>query len=495
MVKKEYIIAPAGHGKTEQIADLVIEAADEKKILVLTHTNAGISSLMKRFKKKKIKSDKYDIKTIDSLALTYSMAYPGTSEVKKVPTSSMEYEICRKGAIKVFSMSFLKSFVKERYSLLIVDEYQDCSKSQHEFIMKIAENIHCIVLGDPLQGIFSFGSCDIVNWNNIRMDFEVHPKKLLIPHRWNNGAEELGKWIKETREKIINGEEILFNNPHIKVIKEENQNTKIKLIFKILDDYEEVLIIIKDESLGGSLKKSIAEKFKGRLQIIDSLEFKPLFEFLKGLYSNDKMEVFNSIIKFCKICMTRTSHFDSLITRKVKKIWEDSKLISELRGERIRTRGDSEEVRGKQVNELYLIFLDVLEKTGVERAKLAILLMEKIQRILKEYSPQDKGYIYRRDTWDSAKNSLNSYVTQNGKLDLVEYGRKMRHGKSFVGKGFSKVIGTTLLTKGLEFEHVIIDSPENMEAKHLYVALSRARKKITILSQIEKFKVEKPTNI
>ena len=40
------IIAPAGHGKTEMITDIVL--ASNGKQLLLTHTNAGVDALKKR---------------------------------------------------------------------------------------------------------------------------------------------------------------------------------------------------------------------------------------------------------------------------------------------------------------------------------------------------------------------------------------------------------------------------------------------------------------
>ena len=46
------IIAPAGHGKTEMIADIV-KHADGKQLL-LTHTNAGVDAIEKRLQKRKI---------------------------------------------------------------------------------------------------------------------------------------------------------------------------------------------------------------------------------------------------------------------------------------------------------------------------------------------------------------------------------------------------------------------------------------------------------
>ena len=42
------IIAPAGHGKTEMIADLVEHS--HKRQLLLTHTNAGVDAITNRLR-------------------------------------------------------------------------------------------------------------------------------------------------------------------------------------------------------------------------------------------------------------------------------------------------------------------------------------------------------------------------------------------------------------------------------------------------------------
>ena len=50
------IIAPAGHGKTEMITDLVDKLPGKK--LVLTHTNAGVDALQQRMNRKDISKDR-----------------------------------------------------------------------------------------------------------------------------------------------------------------------------------------------------------------------------------------------------------------------------------------------------------------------------------------------------------------------------------------------------------------------------------------------------
>ena len=58
------IVAPAGHGKTEMITDLVDKLPGKK--LVLTHTNAGVDALQQRMSRKNISREKYYLSTISS---------------------------------------------------------------------------------------------------------------------------------------------------------------------------------------------------------------------------------------------------------------------------------------------------------------------------------------------------------------------------------------------------------------------------------------------
>ena len=51
------IIAPAGHGKTEMIADLVEHS--HKRQLLLTHTNAGVDAITNSVVVKKSRHEKY----------------------------------------------------------------------------------------------------------------------------------------------------------------------------------------------------------------------------------------------------------------------------------------------------------------------------------------------------------------------------------------------------------------------------------------------------
>lgn len=82
------IIAPAGHGKTEMIADIV-KHADGKQLL-LTHTNAGVDAIEKRLQKRKISKEKYTVTTIAAFCINgaYHITTLATS-IKLCPRSTV----------------------------------------------------------------------------------------------------------------------------------------------------------------------------------------------------------------------------------------------------------------------------------------------------------------------------------------------------------------------------------------------------------------------
>ncbi|WP_204926895.1 hypothetical protein [Pseudomonas syringae] len=61
----------------------------------------------------------------------------------------------------------------------------------------------------------------------------------------------------------------------------------------------------------------------------------------------------------------------------------------------------------------------------------------------------------------------------------VRYQREMRH----TGRPIShqKLIATTLLVKGLEYDHAVILNADALDAKDLYVAMIRGSKSLTII--------------
>lgn len=60
--------------------------------------------------------------------------------------------------------AFIRRIIRVSYAGIYVDEYQDCSTAQHDIVLKLARDLPCRVLGDPLQAIFDFAGQTPVQW-------------------------------------------------------------------------------------------------------------------------------------------------------------------------------------------------------------------------------------------------------------------------------------------------------------------------------------------
>ena len=211
LADKSMIIAPAGYGKTYTIAEAIAAYNGHKKVLVLTHTHAGIASLREKFREKEISSSRYHLDTICSFALNLTKIYhikkeeiPSESDVNAMFLFALEH------ATKILRAKPIKDFLKTKYDHLIIDEYQDCSITQHQMILEIASVIKTHLLGDPLQGIFGFAGEAIVDFHDGTFDpFKENSQILDTPWRWiNAGNANLGQDLAAIRRKLIEGGDI-----------------------------------------------------------------------------------------------------------------------------------------------------------------------------------------------------------------------------------------------------------------------------------------------
>ena len=153
---KSMVIAPAGFGKTYTIAECIASYRGEKRVLVLTHTHAGIASLKEKFRLKNIPSSTYQLETICGFALNLVKAYHlNKDEIPSLSDAGSLFHFAIEHATKILKALPIKKYLAIKYDHLIVDEYQDCTVGQHQMIMSLSTILHTHILGDPLQGVSS----------------------------------------------------------------------------------------------------------------------------------------------------------------------------------------------------------------------------------------------------------------------------------------------------------------------------------------------------
>lgn len=203
------LIAPAGQGKTTAIADCIMQYPDDSCHLILTHTHAGIASLRVKLNKKKVPKNKYQIDTITGFAQRYVLSFEGNEDLPKTEDKSY-FSTVVQHCTKLLNSAPIQLVIKATYNGIFVDEYQDCTIEQHEMILLLAKNLPLHVLGDSLQGIFSFEKTPLVNFERELSDFQVYDC-LKYPWRWHDTNEELGSLIFSMRQCLETHKPILLD--------------------------------------------------------------------------------------------------------------------------------------------------------------------------------------------------------------------------------------------------------------------------------------------
>ena len=205
--KRAFVIAPAGCGKTQLIAQTV-RLDTERRSLVLTHTHAGVDALRKRLKQLGTEASTYEVETIAGWSLRLAASFPNTSGITMKRPINRQWEAVYAAATQLLSTEAIRAVMRASFDSVYVDEYQDCSPSQHDIVLKLADVLPTCILGDPLQGIFDFGGSEIVDWKkHVEAHFEELPGPS-EPHRWRKKNPALGSWLLTVRGRLEAGQPV-----------------------------------------------------------------------------------------------------------------------------------------------------------------------------------------------------------------------------------------------------------------------------------------------
>ncbi len=263
---KSLLVAPAGYGKTYSIAECLRHTPDNQKQLILTHTHAGVASIKEKVSDRGVESSKYHIETITGFAQKYVLAFCDSAEIP--PQEEKGYfDTIIENAIGLFSLDSVKRIVMCTYDGLFVDEYQDCTKKQHQIIKFLSEVLPTRLIGDGMQGIFDFNDT-LVDLENDLEDFSYRAT-LDIPWRWRKEGnnEALGDSIKEIRAILESNNKVvdLRDYPSITYyIINENDIYQASTVYSsqigklirntvVLPEHESLLLIVPDDYQSSNL--------------------------------------------------------------------------------------------------------------------------------------------------------------------------------------------------------------------------------------------------
>jgi len=441
-----YLIAPAGFGKTELIAQAV-GMANNGKQLILTHTHAGVRSLKDRLKKRGTPQNNYDVDTIAGWALRISSAYPKTSDLKINQPVGNQWNEVYESAVNLLKNPVLGLVINHSYKGLYVDEYQDCILPQHKLILALSKMLPTKILGDPLQGIFDFGENQLVRW---REDVDSQFRRLPSPSvawRWKDKNPKLGAWLTEVRELLVRGAVVDFRQaPVTWMRKDVNQHRKA--CFNLVQGKGSVLAI----HTMANTAHSFARQLRGTFQSMEEMESKDLLAWANSLEDQAQgigraAVALDGVVK----CWIGVSTQLQNITKglKVGKIVSSRKYIS--------------------ITELI---------TSMQESNDLSLVLQ-----LMEFATKVNGAIlFRKELWIDMLETIRIYL-KGGYASLVDTAWFIRNQARRRGRSVEyRTVSRNLLIKGLEFDHVIVLDADAFDAKNLYVALTRSTRTLTVFS-------------
>lgn len=454
---KGYVIAPAGYGKTHLIA-LAVQASVSRQ-LILTHTFAGVNSIKTKMTALGVPVSKYQVDTIASWSLRLCLAYPKNSEWKTENPTSKQWNKLYESCSELLKRKFIQHVLAATYAGVYVDEYQDCSDMQHSLVCALAEFLPCRILGDPMQAIFDFGENKPVDWvASIYPIFDCLGQ-LDTPWRWvKAGTPELGAWLNGVRYKLEEGQKIdllvglppcvvrVYSKPEYLLSKQYSS------LCDLLGHKGNVIALHGGNQQSKNKTHQLARTMAGRFSSLEEVEGKDLHIFLKKLGVAKTVQIgFILAVGFAKKCFTGV---DKILTAGTKK-GEVAKLTRVTKYPMV-LHAANNYLRNPTSSHLKSFFLTL--KANQETS------------------------IYRRDLFYRFLSVLKMNIEAVGE-SISEtaniYQREMRHkGRPLTHQ---KLIGTTLLVKGLEYDHAVILDADVLDAKHLYVAMTRGTKSLTII--------------
>lgn len=451
------VMAPAGCGKTQLIADSLKTYTGSKPVLVLTHTNAGKGALEARLERAAVPKASYRVFTIDSWGIRVASRFPTRSgcnaQVLRLENPNHDYPAVRAAALKLLVSGDIEDILVANYSRLVVDEYQDCTLPQHAIIDALAHVLPTCVLGDPLQAIFGFRE-PTVHWDqHVRATFpEIGT--LNVPWRWNRvGAENLGNWLLSIREPLLAGAAIdlsyapaevqyvpLPGNPA-----GDHQQRMDAARTKAPNKDGTVLVI--GDSTSPQEQRQFASITPGA-STVEAVDLRDLTSFARN-FDPEHADSTKHLVEFAGEVMTNLGGAGL------------HKRLASLRA------GTAQ----KEANEIEAVCLSYEAARSFAAAA----------KLLQDLEECTGVRVYRPEALSVLKAALRT--ASGGGITFYDATVQARERNRHLGRRTNRVaVGSTLLLKGLEADVAVVLNPSVMNARHLYVALSRGARKLVICS-------------
>ena len=343
------------------------------------------------------------------------------------------------------------------YSGVLVDEYQDCTKEQHEVVVALAEILPTRVLGDPLQGIFDFGQNVPIEWEADVTPFFDQLPELTEPWRWRTGSKVLGQWLAEARKLLLEGSPLDLRTAPTDAVEwirfsDSTKTTRqVGICYELLG--QKIGSVAAIHNMPGQVRHA-ARMLRGTFQCAEANECPDLLTHAERIEASSGVARAIAVIELVASCV---SGLKSQLTTVRKKLSDG--LVPDPK-------------RYKKNRPVIAAIVCVCMSKGYEYIQ---LLLDELQQV-------PKTHTYRREPLEDFRRGLNALL--NGEAEVLpEAIWSVRDRlRRLPRRTLKRVIGTTKLLKGLEFDTVVLLDAQELSRKDLYVALTRASSRLVVLS-------------
>ena len=449
------VTAPAGCGKTHLIAESLKRHLQPKPILILTHTNAGVAALRGRLDKASVPAKSYRLSTIDGWVMRLVGLFPVRSGVAPdvLSNSETDYPAFQKAARTLLKGGHVNDVLAATYDRLIVDEYQDCTIPQHAIVYYAAQSLPSCILGDPMQAIFGWQGNEAADWHDqVCKHFPIRGQ-LADPWRWTNaGTDGFGRWLLQIRAKLETDKsfDIREAPPQVTWIELDGQNDHPRQLRAGSTPAPEsggtVMVIASSTP---QVQRNFASQIPGAVTV-EAVNLTDLVTFARTLDFTHSLAL-DHVVDFAAKVMTKVGPND--LIRRVDAL----------------TRGSARNA-ASTIEKVALAF----QANPCPRMAVELLVAINQQSEVREYRPA----VLR-----SCIRALNSCDGSEGNT-FHDAAIRAREQNRLIGRPLAKrVVGSTLLLKGLEADVAVILNAADHDAKNLYVAMTRGAKRLVICSK------------
>ncbi len=319
---------------------------------------------------------------------------------------------------------------------------------QHAVVEALSRIIEVRAIGDPMQGIFDFGEHRdrAISWTrHVQAAFPVAARDM-SPWRWKD-TPALREFVGQLRSQILTGSDISLDHPAVDRVLNHQPNI-LNMLRASARLHQRTLVIRGQRNQCYRLAKALGSIYR----CVEPIDSDVLSELLSRLSVVTGMDLPVAVLGFVKSCVKDNDK-------------DIDKTLARLQSKSKRTVRAPSPTVGAMV--------DASRRLAESRSLTDLIALIGLF---------DGQYAFRSEPIRIVRQAANAATDLAGLPEaIVSIRERDRHRGRHLPP---YALATTLLVKGMSAEHVVVMDVDQMSAAHLYVALTRATKRLTVVSNL-----------